>query len=94
MVGLFLVPLLAGAVPALLLLSRRAKIPARCRSLWGPGVATLTVGSCLRGVFDIYGTTAPLVGVYWLAGGALLLAAALSGLRGVRNAGDGRAGDF
>jgi hypothetical protein len=72
MICLFVWPLL-GALPCLLL---RVFPPLLSRNLWGAGVATLTVGSCLKGVFEIYGTTAPLVLVYWYAGAALLAASA------------------
>ena len=72
MVYLFAWPLL-GALPCLLLRT----FPQRAaRNFWGAGVATLTVGSCLTGVFEIYGSTAPLVCVYWYAGAALLAAGA------------------
>lgn len=81
MVYLFLWPLLGGMPALLLALAKPAAFygrlyPARAvRELWGAGVATLTLGSCLRGVFDIYGTTAPLVRAYWFAGTLLLLTA-------------------
>jgi pimeloyl-ACP methyl ester carboxylesterase len=38
---------------------------------------TLTLASCLTGVFEIYGAPAPLVQAHWYAGAALLLAAAI-----------------
>jgi metal-dependent amidase/aminoacylase/carboxypeptidase family protein len=48
-------------------------------------LATLALGSCLTGIFAIYGTTAPLVTVYWVAGLGLLAAAlGLYLLRGLR----------
>ncbi len=77
MVCLFVWPLLGG-VPALLLPGiRTALMPCRAvRNFWASGVATLTLGSCLAGVFEIYGTTAPLVAVYWYAGAALTVLAA------------------
>ncbi len=74
LLGMFAFPLLGGIVPCVLL----PKAPARsARHAWHAGVATLTVGSCVHGIFDIYGTTAPLVTAYWVAGG-LLLAAGLA----------------
>lgn len=87
MILLFLFPLLLGALPALaltLLPGSRAPGPA-VRTLWNSAVATLALGSCLTGIFAIYGTTAPLVTVYWVAGLGLLAAAlGLYLLRGLR----------
>ena len=37
------------------------------------GIATLTVGSLISGALEIYGTTSPLIVVYWIAGAALTL---------------------
>lgn len=86
MVFLFLFPLLSAGI--VLLAAARAPLPPSLavRNLWGSGVATLTLGSCLRGIFDIYGTSVALVGVYWIAGTLLLLAAAGAYLRQCRSA--------
>ncbi len=40
------------------------------------GVATLVIGSLLRGVFDIYGTEVALVQVFFYLGGMMLLVSA------------------
>lgn len=47
------------------------------RGFFHAGIATLTVGSIVAGVVEIYGTTNRLTAIYWLAG-ALLLAAGLA----------------
>lgn len=74
MVYLFLFPLLGGALPHLAILFFRARAPRRLsENLYNSGVATLTVGSCLRGIFEIYGTSSPYVAAYWWAGAALLM---------------------
>ena len=39
---------------------------------WSAGIAVLSVGSVMRGVLDIYGTTNALIVVYPVAGGILL----------------------
>lgn len=67
---LFLFPLLGGFFPFLILSSKRVKkLPSTMsRYTYHSGLATLTTGSLLTGVFDIYGTTAPLVNVYWFVG--------------------------
>ena len=41
---------------------------ALCRNLYHAGIATLTIGSIMRGVLDIYGTTNSLSNIYWFAG--------------------------
>jgi len=85
MTCLFAVPLLFGLWPLGWLLFSRGRAPGRLsRRLWGAAAATLTVGACLRGVFDIYGTTVALVSVYWWAGGLLAAAAVLTGILGHR----------
>lgn len=73
-----LFPLLMGALPfgAVRLLGAREPSPA-ARWLWNFGVVTLTVGSCMRGVFDIYGGTSTLLPVYWWVGGALAVTGAV-----------------
>lgn len=38
------------------------------RNLYHSGIATLTVGSIIRGVLDIYGTTNQLTNYYWIVG--------------------------
>ena len=73
---MFLFPLAFGAAAALCFLSKVAPSPA-VRELYAFGAATLTVGSCITGVFEIYGTTAPLVSVYWYAGALLTGASAV-----------------
>lgn len=75
MVCLFLFPLLGGVLPfALLWLLPKPCYPSLLpRNAWHCGIMTLTVGNCLQGVFEIYGTTAPLVLAYWTVGTGLLL---------------------
>lgn len=72
MVLLCAYPLVLGLVPATLFAFRGIRVPLVARQLWACGVMTLTVGSCLRGVFEIYGTTSPLVWPYLPVGLALL----------------------
>ena len=75
MVFLFLFPLIGGALPAAAaLFLPGGGAPSRAvRNGWSSAVATFTAGSCLAGVFEIYGTTSALVPVYWWAGGLLAL---------------------
>lgn len=71
----FAFPLAGGTLPfSVLHLLRAGRYPgALARNLYHSGIATLTVGSIVQGVMEIYGTTNALAGYYWIAGGALLL---------------------
>ena len=74
MILAFLYPLLGGLMPATLLLPAKAELqPGEwTRSLWGAGIASLTLGSLFRGVLEIYGTTSRLSAVYPVLGWTLL----------------------
>lgn len=76
---LFLFPLLLGAFPFYLLgLFSASKLPGvLSRYAYHSGIATLTLGSLLTGVFDIYGTSAPLVSVYWFWGSIITISGIL-----------------
>lgn len=74
----FAFPLAFGVLPFLLLSSAMISRPwlnpgPMARYLYHCGVLTLTTGSLLTGVLEIYGTTNQLMLIYWLAGGILLL---------------------
>ena len=76
MVWMFLIPLLGGVIPFMLVrggsgISFPKRIPF---NLYNSGIATLTVGSCLQGVLEIYGTTSDFMPVYLIAGTVLLTA--------------------
>ena len=63
-----------GVLPLYLVSTRPAPLPKRvCWGLYHAGIATLTVGSLISGALEIYGTTSPLIVVYWIAGAALTL---------------------
>ena len=71
----FAFPLVLGTLPAVLSGLRGRRTPSSAAAqLWGAGVATLTTGAVFRGILDIYGTSSGLTFVYWIAGGAFLLA--------------------
>ena len=77
MIYAFAFPLLLGTLPCLFLsLSGGTRYPnALCRNLYHAGIATLTIGSIMRGVLDIYGTTNSLGNIYWFVGVPLLVVA-------------------
>lgn len=76
----FAYPLVGGAVPflALGLLGRWPGSLARI--LYHCGIATLTVGSIIRGVLEIYGTTNALTVWYAAVGAALTFAGIVTSL--------------
>lgn len=75
MIFLFAVPLCLGAIPYgfLSVFSPGRQIGRPARNLYASGIATLTVGCCLRGVMEIYGTETSYQIVYWIVGGMLLI---------------------
>ena len=79
MIYAFVFPLLLGALPLLLILYFDVPYPRRMHlCAWHAGIATLTIGSIVSGALEIYGTTNPLIIVYWILG-ILLLDAGLFG---------------
>jgi len=83
MVFLFAVPLVMGTVPALVLALMGREPPAAARRLWACAVLTLSLGFCVEGALEIYGTTSELVMVYWVLAPALAMAAVVVGLGAV-----------
>ena len=78
MIYAFAFPLLLGVLPMLLhLKGERQRPDARTLTVWHCGLAALTVGSVMRGVVEIYGSTNRLLYVYPYAGLLLLAAAAI-----------------
>lgn len=84
MVFLFAVPLVAGAVPALVLVLLGREPSASVRRLWACAVLTLSLGFCMAGVLEIYGTSSDLVRVYWILAPVLATAAVVSEVRTAR----------
>lgn len=76
----FAYPLLGGAVPYLALALQGKWPNSTARMLGHCGIATLTIGSVIRGVLEIYGTTNALTVCYGIAGAALVLAGIAVGL--------------
>lgn len=73
MIYAFVIPLLMGVIPYLVMLMK-GKYPGKIfLNLWNSAIATLSVGSVFQGVLEIYGTTNSLAVVYPIAGGMLIL---------------------
>ena len=76
MIYAFMIPLLGGALRHLIAAMKGIEINARDTQL--AIIVTLTVGSVLKGVLDIYGTTNRLIYIYPIAGAILFASAFLS----------------
>lgn len=76
MIFAFAYPLLGGSLPALLIHLLKVTVPSQTvQWIYRCGIATLTVGSIIQGVLDIYGTTNSLTLWYPVAGWALVAGA-------------------
>ena len=83
MIYAFAVPLLLGVLPYSIMAFKGktlASVPAR--NLIHAGVSTLTVGSVVKGVLDIFGTTNYLAVFYPIIGGALIFCGICTALFG------------
>ena len=81
MIYAFAIPLAGGALPFLAFaagLVRRRFPGVVSRSLYHAGIATLTIGSIMAGILEIYGTTNVLLWAYWIAGGLLVAGAVVA----------------
>ena len=76
----FALPLVLGALPYAVLLGRGQVINRSMLNLWDGAILTLAVGSVMRGVLDIYGTTNRLMAGYPIAAAALAVVACAAGL--------------
>jgi len=78
MIYLFAFPLIGGALPyAVLGLAPKIRCPSPASMrTFNSGVAALTVGSCIKGVLDIYGTSSSYQPIYWVLGIALIVVGA------------------
>lgn len=79
MIYAFAFPLAGGTLPFLAISLFRKRYPgAVARNLYHSGIATLTVGSIVQGILDIYGTTNRLTGLYWIVGVILVVSGIVS----------------
>ena len=78
MTGMFAIPLIGGVVPALIgWVAKSQPLPRMTRQSWALAIASLTIASCLKGIFDIAGTSSPLLVVYVIAAIVFLAVAAI-----------------
>ena len=78
MTFMFAIPLVGGAlVSVALYLARAQELSRASRHAWALAIASLTVASCLRGVFDIAGTASPYLPIYLGAAAVFALVAAV-----------------
>lgn len=72
MIYAFAFPLVLGTFILFTILLIHCKLPDRLSlNIYNAGVATFTVGSILEGVLEIYGTSNPLLSLYWYVGAFL-----------------------
>lgn len=76
MIYAFAIPLLGGVLPFMLtVMFNASEFPDRLSlNLYNSGIATLTTGSIVNGVLEIYGTDNPLVCAYVFSGVLFILA--------------------
>lgn len=79
MIYAFVIPLAGGALPFLAVaMGHIGRFPGRIsRSLYHAAITTFTIGSIMKGVLEIYGTTSALLPVYWITGGLLIAGAVI-----------------
>ena len=79
MIYAFAIPLICGTFLCLVLYFSKLKEPeSKTANLYNSGIACLTVGSVMKGVLVIYGTTNRLMNVYPLVGIALIVLSIIS----------------
>jgi len=74
MTYLFAIPLIGGFIRILMCLILGKKSLHRfSKNAYNSGIATLTVGSLLKAVFEIAGTSSVYEIVFWIVGGLLIV---------------------
>ncbi|MBR2521653.1 MAG: hypothetical protein IKE61_00775 [Coriobacteriales bacterium] len=77
----FAIPLFGGVLPAVIADVCHLELPSKgIVTLYGAGVMMLAVGSVMRGVLDIYGTTNAKLAIYLIVGIAMILCAVMLAL--------------
>lgn len=80
MIYAFAFPLVGGSLPfAVYALTGTKYPPTIARNLYHAGIATLTAGSIVRGILEIYGTTNALSRLYWFAGAGFVIVGVVVG---------------
>lgn len=64
----FLFPLLMGVLPNIILIYCKKSSSLLSSILWKWSIYTLSIGSIVQGILEIYGTTNQLTMLYWLVG--------------------------
>ena len=82
----FTFPLVGGVLPfSVMNICRWKRYPhALARNLYHSGIATLSIGSIVQGVLEIYGTTNILTMWYWIIGTVLVVLSIISFCAGRR----------
>lgn len=73
MICAFLFPFIGGVIPFAIFSKKNLIHPSLfIRNLNHCGIATLTIGSIMQGILEIYGTTNRLIIIYWITGFSLI----------------------
>ena len=75
MIFSFLIPLIMGVGVYALLVKKHFLVNNISNSLYKMSLYTVTFGSIMKGVLDIYGTTNSKLVIYWIVGGIMLVVA-------------------
>ena len=84
MIYAFMFSLVGGTVFWMLMERLKKSLSPAFVCLWNAALATFTMGAILHGILDIYGTSSPLINVFWAAGSADLIAAITAEIRSLR----------
>ena len=85
MIFAFAIPFVLGVIPCVIASKTGCRVPAAYTTqLYAGGVMALTVGSVMKGVLDIYGTTNQKIILYPIAGAALLIAGVVLAVRDIK----------
>ncbi len=79
MVFLAIIPLVLGVFPYTIMYLLKAKEPLPLiKHGYNCGVATIAVGSCMKGVFEIYGSECFYIPIYFHVGALLVIASTVA----------------
>ena len=80
----FLFPLFGGVVIYSILLKNKNIISGIGMNIYDMSLITIMIGSIIKGVLEIYGTTNSLIMIYWLAGILLLMISIIFNIKNIK----------
>lgn len=73
MIFAFLVPLVMGSIPCIILLKLRKSVSILFIDIYNSCISTFTIYSFIKGFLDIYGTSNSLISIYLIVGFILFI---------------------